>query len=503
MKKLVVLVFTLCLFPLQAGAWGLQISMGDKTSLLFKYLGQTEVIQPVCVLTYADGEYFPGLPADSRVSQEKLVEHMEKGINYWFTKSREFLQNSGRAEEFADVLAVLPQTVTLQLQADCTQANTLRLIYAPRAWYVDVIQAAGMPVEVRHKAHYTVPRIRTSDEIAFTETHHSSASVTLFERLDLINLPQVLAHEAGHLLGLADQYGFASYLTPGENMSSHFSYFHVIGNNTQALNQSLKVRRPATLMGAPRFHAQALARMWPDDVDALINAVDFVQIYHKDMLSPRVVNGWKSFSLQDKRVGYAFAMPFQYTAQNALPDDVLIQATGYAYQSKIGGLTKADLALLQRWYVQTGAPVAYTHMQAQDLHQWQQEQLAQREVTTQLRLGSPVEAIPLSTLVGEPRLSVTLPDLIQLRIPTAQGQTRTLSVVHQDVTNDPDCNFYMIVTDKEMTWFQHEYGSVLNRVNRKQAAQKKLTRKETRIANWYEQMKENQRKTAKCQAVSH
>ncbi len=499
MKKLVVFISIWLSLPVQVGAWGLMIGAGDGTSLLFKYLGQQQVVQPVCIQTYAQGEYLPGLPVDSKVTPAQLVSSLEGGINYWFTKSREFLQKSGRQEEFVDVLAVLPQHVNVQLEEDCSKPHTLRLVYAPREWYINVIQTVdGIPIEVRHKAHYTVPRVRVSTEKAWTETARSGASVTLFERLDLINLAQTLTHEAGHLLGLADQYGFASYLMPGENTSSYFASYRVSGKNTQKLNQSLKMKKMASIMGAPRFHAQALQTMWPDDVDALVNAVDFVQVYHKGMLSPRVVNGWKSFSLADQRVGYSFAAPFQYTTQNEVPQELLTHVTSYS--SKLGGLGIENLALLKHWYQDTKAPVAYTQVRVQDLRQWQESTLAQLAVTAQLNLA-PAKGIQLVSSSAEFKYA-SLPDLIPLQLPTRLGKSQHLTVVHQAQQKDPDCTFYLIVTDKEMNWFKDTYGSVLARAHKKQTTHKKLTRKETRITHWYEQMKENQRKTSKCQIPS-
>lgn len=497
MRKIVSL-FVLCVWSAPyVSAWGLLPEAAYTGNWFASILGKQQITQPVCVTTYAGGEVLPGLPADSRVSQEKLILEFENALNYWLTKPRDFLQKSGRSAEFADFLSVLPQRISLQPNVDCTAPGTLRLVYAPREWYIHMQRQDGRVVAVTHKVRYTVPTVRASNEIAWTESYASGGTVTLYERLDLINLPQVLAHEAGHLIGLTNQYGFASYLFPGENMHSYFSYLHVTGKNTGALKRVLLNRKPASLMGAPSYHAQAMKNMWPDDVDGLINAVDMVQVYLRGVLSPRVVNGWKSFSLADKNIGYALGMPFQY-AQDSMPEGLLARATEYA-GGKIGGLELQDLALLQAWYKQTDPETAYTAVNAEDLHNWQTAEVIRRETAYEMESLSlqPVKGMP----VTEHRLTapnLPLSDLIPLRVPDTDGELRTLTPVKDIKKDDPDCNFYLIITDKEMNWFEKEYGSVLERAQRKTDAHKNLTKKETRITRWYKQMKENQRKTAKC-----
>ena len=496
MKKIFGLLALCVLCAPYAAGWGFVPEVFYATNWFAEKLGQGQVIQPVCVTTYVQGEYLPGLPADSRVSQEKLVSEFENALNYWFTKPREFLQKSGRSAEFADFLSALPQHITLQLQDECSNSGMLRLVYAPREWYINVQQKDGRVVGVTHKARYTVPAERISKDVAWTEVSQKGGTINLYERLDLINLQQVLAHESGHLFGLTSQYGFAPYMFPGENTSSTFAYFHVIGKNTAALNRTLLNRKPASLMGGTQYHAQALKTMWPDDVDGLINAVDMIQAYQHGLLSPRVVNGWKSFSLADKKVGYALALPFQYTASNTVPAEVVANATDYM-RGKLAGLETPDFALLQAWYKQTNAAPVYAAVQASDLHNRQLAQNTQREVKNTLQ--APLvraEAVPLTVLPTAQELR--MPDLMPLTLPDTNGQTRTLTPVRNVADEDPDCNFYLIITDKEMSWFEKEYGSVLARAQRKTVAHKKLTKKETRITRWYKQMQENKRKTAKC-----
>ena len=501
MKKIFVL-FAVCMgaAPL-AGAWGLQLGISDQSALLFNYLGQKQVEQPVCVRTYADGEYFSGLPADSRISEEQLIAEMENGLNYWFSAARQFITASGRVDEFADFLAVIPEHISLKQMPDCTAAHTLTLLYSPREWYIQVKRAKEQPAVVSHKAHYTVPRVRVSDEKAWTETSRRGATVHLYERLDLINLKQVLAHEAGHLLGLTDQYGFMSYLIPGENTHRYFSYLNVSGSRTAALNQSLLVKKPASLMGAPRYHAAALKQMWADDIDGFINAVDYVEIYHKNVLSPRVVNGWKSFSLVREQVGYALGMPFKYQ-QGKQPAEFLAHVQ--TYTSQVSGLSMEDIKILQQMYQQNeDVSPLYAHITPEAVHSWHADEITQREAAVQL-----TQAVHLTPWQGiqikaqeKPALKATLPDFI---VPVAQANTSTqqanptLALSTRTLEED-DCNFYLIVTDKELQWFYKTYAVTLNSAIRKQKHGEKLTKKEVRLLKWHTQLKENQRKTEKCQ----
>lgn len=518
-------IFCLFIFTAPyAGAWGLLIEAAYTDNWFMRKLGHAQITQPVCVRTYADGEFLPGLPADTPVSQEQLVAEMEKALNYWLEKPRAFLQQKGRSEEFADFLAALPQHITLQLQDTCQAEDILQLTYAPREWYINVQHENGRVASVSHKARYTLPRLRTTSEKAWTQTavDGKSANIHLYERLDLVNLPQLLTHEAGHLIGLADQYGFASYVRPGESTHSYFSYLHVAGENTAALNQTISTRQPASLMGNPRYHAQALQTMWPDDVDGLINAVDMAQIYHRNLLSPRVVNGWKSFSLADHKVGYALALPFVYTPQNTVPQELLARATEYTH-GKVGGLEVADFALLHNWYHNTNPVAAYQPVDADELHH---NPLAQQMVqVVPLQVAAPKQEIvshqvaqqvrqeltqalsltafdkSLAAKISAPQVTPQLPDLIHLRVPDIHGQPGTLPVVRNPSDEDPDCNFYLIITDKELTWFEAEYGKTLSRARAKEQAGQKLTNKETRLVKWAAQMQENKRKTDKCQAA--
>lgn len=506
MKKIIGCL-SLCVLcaPYSAG-WGLQIGSNDEHSFLFQHLGQAQVEQEVCVRTYADGESFAGLPQDSRVSQEKLVEELEKGFNYWFSKSREFLQKSGRSAEFADVLAVLPQQVTLKLAPECSAGKSLQLVYSPRNWYINVRREEGKPVSVTHKTHYSVPAERISKDIAYTENYPTGSVITLYERLDLINLPQVLTHEVGHILGLADQYGFAPYLTPGENTSSNFAYFKVTGKNTQRLNSSLHLRKPASLMGAPYYHAKALNTMWADDVDGLINAIDYVQVYRRGLLSPRVVNGWKSFSLADKKVGYALGIPFQYTAQFALPDELLAAVSSYT-NGVVAGVPVQDIASLQDWYQQTSALAVYQQVNWKEVQDWQTARLVRQEtqqalaqiaepVATEQFAISAIQALPVS--VAGQSVIADIPEPKPLNL-LSSSQLPAVSSVRNPLDDDPDCQFYLIITDKELGWFYKQYGPKLKIARRKMKAQQKLSDRETHLLRWHAQMKENQRKTAKCQ----
>ncbi len=496
------LLGTFCIaFAPCAGAWGLLPGVGDESSLLYKYLGQKEVVQPVCVRTYVDGQFFPGLPDDSPVPQETLVEHMQQALNYWFVQGRAFLQASGRGEEFADILAVLPEKITLAPNTDCTEKGSLQLIYAPREWYAQVV-SNGSQEKVIHRTK-PVPRVRVSDEVAWTATHPRWAAVHIYTRLDLVNLPQTLAHEAGHLLGLTDQYGFMPYLIPGENMHSYFSYLHVIGKNTAALNRQLLVKKPASLMGAPRYHAAALKKMWPDDMDGLINAIDYIYVYHKKLLSPRVVNGWKSFSLVPQQVGYALAVPFQYE-QGKQPEQVTYHVQ--TYTRKIAGLEPEDFKGLQAMFRQEGNNPLYTAVSAEQLHQWQAAQVAEQRLKRQLQAGEPAAITVAKEMVSLPAvlpsIAVSPVQSVQATALTRQANIPSVPVQPSAVSQDrADCDFYLTVTQKEMNQFYEKYGPQLNRIKRKKNRNQKLTKRETRLLQYHTQLRENQRKTAECQGI--
>ena len=319
--------------PGQALGWGLLPSAGDGHSLLFRYLGQRAPVQPVCVETQVDRQTrMNGLPLGESNKEDELVALEEKALNTWIAHVRNFIQNSGRAEEFADLLAVWPEHITVTKTRDCTQPHVLVLTYEPRRFSGEysVVEENGRKVLKLNSGSFSY-----NDEGLGTFTQAEAlctsrgCGIRIFEALSMLkSFPMLLTHETGHLFGLADQ-----YMDAKEEMHPYFSFLTVLrGQNPY---------KTGSVMNLGPYQT----KIWPDDVDGIINMVDFIQFYDKGVLSPRMLKGWQSFSL-GANVFYAYAMPFIYggpAAQRTVPDALLARVK--SYQKRVNGI---DVAKIQQ-----------------------------------------------------------------------------------------------------------------------------------------------------------
>lgn len=351
MKKLFVLMGLVLFGFSAAAAWGLLPSMPDGTSLLFRYLGHEQIVQPVCVRTAVAGEekqYVSGLPAN-RISADQLISMEEKALNYWFSQVRQAIEQSGRSTEFSDFLAVWPKRVVLKKQANCEGENILILNYVPYYGYTKTVVENGKKV-VKHVENPVQYEGVGRKALATATTEPHAAFIDILERIDYIpDLQNTLTHETGHLLGLADQYGYADFINYETNIHPYFSFLTVLENNTWTTKMNrFKVK---SIFGEDRHQIWRADFIWPDDVDGAINAADFVQVYERGQFSPRVSGGWKSFSLADKNIYYAYSMPFEYKgdpAQVLVPDALLARVE--SYQKRVGQINIADIRKMENLY---------------------------------------------------------------------------------------------------------------------------------------------------------
>ncbi len=188
-------------------------------------------------------------------------------------------------------------------------------------------------------------------------------------------------------------------------------------------------------------------------------------------------------------------MPFKYTAQNTQPDELLARATSYT-GGNIAGLNTTDFALLKEWYQHNPEDLTYRSVNTTDL----QNYLLAKQTQQDLRQMNftPLTGVKIASAGTLPALRTTMPDIISLRIPDENGKPAPLPVVQNQHAQNPACNFYQIVTDKEITWFIKQYSRELNSIVRKNHARRKLTQKEKRIQRWKEQLLENKHKTEIC-----
>ena len=140
--------------------------------------------------------------------------------------------------------------------------------------------------------------------------------------------PKVLAHEIGHLLGLADLYW---------NKLERKSNDQVIGQDFSLLRMGISssTMERSSIMGAANRQLIGC-----DDVDALINIADLVAAKQGNV-SPRVKNGWKSFCPNYSSFSYAYGQPYK-TAEEYEQNKKRIEAVLFFEKSFLPWYQESD-----------------------------------------------------------------------------------------------------------------------------------------------------------------
>ena len=327
--------------------WGLLPHIGNGNVLLFELLGKQTPVQQVCVQSYVDqNTMMDGLPLGESTTPEELVAWEQNALNQWMSSVRKLIQDSSRSGEFADFLAVWPQRVTLQYVKNCHE-KALRIVYWPRRFRgaYSVVEHNGKKVLKHNTGVFTDDPAERGSQ--FTKANvvceRNGCSLRLFESLTALrNEKDVFVHETGHLLGLDDQYKTEFGDEP--SMHSAFSFLSVI-------SPQMRYSVASVMNNLAEYRKQ----IWPDDVDGIINAVDFVEFYDRGHLSDRVRNGWKSFSLAHKGVYYAYAMPFIAGQEKPvrIPQGLLNKVQ--AYQQQMAGIDITEIRQMEAFKAQAEA----------------------------------------------------------------------------------------------------------------------------------------------------
>ena len=263
--------------PMQyARTWGLVEDMPQQKRLVFKLVNHTNIVIPTRLRQVTNtrktvdpntGEIIKGYKEFAPIKDRALAQDMlfstQKALNDWIITTRQTIEKAGRQQEFADLLAALPQQILLQEVTD-GQDYQLTLEYDP-----DTSFHAGAQTTLDNDHHI----IRLHKILSKNDARY-----------------QVLLHEVGHALGLEDQYGRFAWRKQDTQFHSFFATWD--SNNNSVMFAS--------------GHG-----LFADDIDGFINAVDFVLAYQYNQLSPRVQHGWKGFSqpYDSQTVYYAYMIP--------------------------------------------------------------------------------------------------------------------------------------------------------------------------------------------------
>lgn len=286
MKKLWAFLF-LSVWSLPAAGWGLFNTFPQEADRLDSYryfliypLLQGKQALNVCVTL----EDYPEYRNEADVKQF-LLDAEQKAFDAWFSGTRQVLQNSGRTQEFADVLAVLPQRVQLNLVNPNSQtcdglSYDLLITGSDRNEMIGatsqmVAQGTARPsLRGGNAWQIMLPTQGISKELYLESLPKDEIrAIPVMARPHTEN---VALHETGHLLGLADQYRVSG--APG-------------GTNAHAQYSLLNFENIFALRSAMRESGGSALAFSCDDAEGLIHAADFI-LRAEGKKSPRLQNGW-------------------------------------------------------------------------------------------------------------------------------------------------------------------------------------------------------------------
>ena len=286
MKKLWTLLF-LSVWSLPAAGWGLFNTFPQEADRLDSYryfliypLLQGKQALNVCVTL----EDYPEYRNEADVKQF-LFEAEQKAFDAWLSGTRQVLQNSGRTQEFADVLAVLPQRVQLNLvNPGAQKCDGLSYDLLIKGSDRNVMLGATSQMVSQGTASPSLRggnawQIMLPTQDISKELYLESLPKDEIRAIPVMARPHtenVALHETGHLLGLADQYRVSG--APG-------------GTNAHAQYSLLNFENIFALRSAMRESGGSALAFSCDDAEGLIHAADFI-LRAEGKKSPRLQNGW-------------------------------------------------------------------------------------------------------------------------------------------------------------------------------------------------------------------
>jgi len=312
MKKFLIILS--CLFCSVSGfAWVFTteaVELDRKAILLSKLLSA----QPLGVCIHvkhrdAGGDCTTKNCADIHASTRAVF---ESAYQNWFDTLRTSILHSGRRNEFADILAILPQKLNFVYYngAENNFASCDYRTFGEKFAHLDLIlypfdvltQYGAANIEGGHYNHSGDPTRAMAKPIL--DFHYNEEDFGLpgyplkngqknkkMGGVSNRSTYHIMQHELGHTLGLGDLYKEA--IGNSYNSRLYSTHQYIPGPNTPAI-----MSREIGLTC--------------DDMDGLINLLDHYYADTKLKNSVRRQKGWLSLCA-DKNIAYAYALPFSVT----------------------------------------------------------------------------------------------------------------------------------------------------------------------------------------------
>lgn len=222
---------------------------------------------------------------------------LQKIYNEWFDSVRSYINSAGRAEEFSDILNLLPQQVKFTFFNEPTKDAKFLVSCDRNSSNTDI----DLFVELRETDYND--RYGGSRENLGTCDTQTRRNVISFEPSDKFSGPaqDTLLHEVGHSLGLSEM-----YIDGNCYDSSIFTMDTFQKRDGQkvhsAMNDGYRVL-------SQEGQSKRERKVECDDVDGIINIMDH---YYGDKMSNRRTKGWMSLC-KNRKIAYAYALPFSVT----------------------------------------------------------------------------------------------------------------------------------------------------------------------------------------------
>ena len=276
-------LFVICAFILSTPAfalrWGVFANYKQNVDnyAMYKFINNKPILYHLSTSQkYSTNKGNPAEDLRNQLDAEnKYTQLMQTAFDTWRKDTKKFIQQSGKTQEFKDIMPYLDRPVRIAQIANAKEADLIIQFTSEE----EKIEYCGSSIS----------------EGCFSKSEHKLVMVDPFvypsfyiEREDPDRPLAILIHEFGHFFGLSDQYVNLKEEDPEASTTNRFLY-------------------ESSVMAASFG-----TKLYCDDVDAFINLIDLtLAIQNNGKFSARAQKGWASFCNDTKVPGRD--IPYQKT----------------------------------------------------------------------------------------------------------------------------------------------------------------------------------------------